>query len=183
MGDDLDAVVLFESAKPGDTVTVAMKMLHTTKVKSVFGAALRVEAPASRPDPQDLRLEFLTAARLVPSLAPGDTASMAALDSAIAAVDAKALDGHDQAGFDASLKAAHAKLEPLKPLEQQLTVPPDRTIAYRCGMAVAVDRNGGRGEAHVRNGAAVDARVSAVHVFAVGRGLQRVAGAEVSRHE
>ena len=121
MGDDLDAVVLFESAKPGDTVTVAMKMLHTAKVKSVFGATLRVEAPASRPDPQDLRIEFLAAARLVPSLAPGDAASLAALDSAIAAVDVKALDAHDQAGFDASLKSAHAKLEPLKPIVQRAT--------------------------------------------------------------
>jgi alpha-mannosidase len=121
MGDDLEPVVMFESAKAGDTVTVAMKMLHTTKVKSVFGATLRVEAASSRPDPQDFRLELLTAKRLVPSLVAGDPAPMAALNDAISAVDVSALDAHDQAKFDASLKAAHAKLEPLRPLMQQVT--------------------------------------------------------------
>jgi alpha-mannosidase len=121
MGDDLEPVVVFESAKPGDTVTVAMKLLHTTKVKSVFGATLRVEAAASRPSPEDLRLELLTAARLVPSLAPGDAAPMDSINRAIAAVDVAALDAHDQGKFDASLKAAHEKLEPLKPLLRQVT--------------------------------------------------------------
>jgi alpha-mannosidase len=121
MGDDLEPVVLFESAKPGDTVTVAMKMLYTAKVKSVFGATLRVEAAASRPDPEDLRLEILTAARLLPSLAPDDTAQMATLNGAVGTVDLKALDAGDQTKFDASLKAAHEKLEPLKPLLQQVT--------------------------------------------------------------
>src|SRR5580658_10887628 len=51
MGDDLEPVAMLENAKPGDTVTVAMKMLHTAKVKSVFGATLRVEAAANRPSP------------------------------------------------------------------------------------------------------------------------------------
>ncbi len=38
-----------------------------------------------------------------------------------AAVDIKALDAHDQAAFDASLKAAHGKLEALLPLMQTAT--------------------------------------------------------------
>ena len=46
---------------------------------------------------------------------------MATLNGAIAAVDVAALDAQDQAKFDASLKAAHEKLEPLKPLLQQVT--------------------------------------------------------------
>jgi alpha-mannosidase len=121
MGDDIEPVAMLEHAKPGDTVTVAMKMLHTAKVKSVFGATLRVEAAASRPDPEDLRLELLTATRLVPSLAPGDASAMDKVNSAVASVDVAALDAHDQAKFDSSLKAAHEKLEPLKPLMQQVT--------------------------------------------------------------
>src|SRR5664279_2941136 len=46
---------------------------------------------------------------------------MATLNGAILAVDLAALDAHDQAKFDASLKAAHAKLEGLKPLLEQAT--------------------------------------------------------------
>jgi alpha-mannosidase len=46
---------------------------------------------------------------------------MDTLNSAIAAVDLKALDAHDQAGFDASLKAAHHELEALLPLLQTAT--------------------------------------------------------------
>jgi alpha-mannosidase len=44
----------------------------------------------------------------VPSLAPGDASKMDTLNGAIEAVDLKALDAHDQAKFDASLKAAQA---------------------------------------------------------------------------
>ena len=121
MGDDLEPIVLLDQVKPGDKVTVAVKLLHTVDTKSFDGATLGVEIPASRPNPEDLRLEFLSAQRLIPSLAPGDSAALATLDAAIHAVDLAALDAHDQAKFDASLKAAHAKLEALKPLLQQAT--------------------------------------------------------------
>jgi alpha-mannosidase len=121
MGDDLEPIVLFDQAKPGDKVTVAVKLLHTVDVKTFRGATLKIDFPESRPNPEDLRLEFLSAAMLVPSLAPGDASQMATLNSAIGAVDVKALDAADQAKFDASLKAAHAKLEALKPLLETAT--------------------------------------------------------------
>ncbi len=44
---------------------------------------------------------------------------MGTLNDAIHAVDLAALDAHDQAKFDASLKTAQAKLEALKPLLQR----------------------------------------------------------------
>ena len=118
LGDDLEPVVLFDNAKPGDKVTVAIKLLHTVDTKSIRGATVRVDFPENRPSPEDLRIEFLSAALLVPSLAPSDASQMATLNGAIAAVDIKALDAHDQAAFDASLKAAHSKLEALLPLMQ-----------------------------------------------------------------
>ena len=37
MGDDLEPVVLFDKAKPGDKVTVAVKLLHTVDTKSIPG--------------------------------------------------------------------------------------------------------------------------------------------------
>jgi alpha-mannosidase len=121
MGDDLEPVVLFDDARPGDKVTVAVKLLHTVDAKTFRGATLRIEFPESRPSPSDLAQEFESAALLVPSLAPGDPAQLATLNGAIQAVNLAALDAGDQAKFDASLKAAHAKLEALKPLLQQAT--------------------------------------------------------------
>jgi alpha-mannosidase len=131
MGDDLEPVVLFDDAKPGDKVTVAIKLLHTVDKKTFRGATLRIEFPESRPNPEDLRLEFLSAALLVPSLAPKDASQMTTLNDSIRAVDLSALDAaaapdaaaraQSQEKFDASLRAAHQKLEALKPLLETAT--------------------------------------------------------------
>ena len=132
MGDDLEPIVLLDQAKPGDTVTVAVKLLHTVDRKSFEGATLRIEFPESRPNPADLRTEFQSAALLVPSLAPKDASKLATLNDAIHTVDIAALD-HTESGsaitrsesqfeFDTSLKTAHAKLEALRPLLQQATL-------------------------------------------------------------
>jgi alpha-mannosidase len=121
MGDDLEPVVLIDQAKPGDSVTVAVKLLHTVDDKTFKGATLKIDFPESRPNPEDLREEFLSAALLVPALAPNDAGKQGTLNEAIRAVDIAALDAHDQVKFDASLRAAHTKLEALKPLLQQVT--------------------------------------------------------------
>ena len=121
MGDDLEPIVLFDQAKPGDKITVAIKLLHTVDTKQFQGATLGIEFPENRPNPEDLRTEFLSATLLVPSLAPGDASKMETLNSAIQTVDLKALDVHDQTKFDASLKASLEKLESLEPLLQRAT--------------------------------------------------------------
>jgi len=121
MGDDLESVVLFDKAKPGDKVTVAVKLLHTVDTKSIRGASLDIEFAEGRPNPEDLREEFLSAALLVPSLAPGDAGKMDMLSGAIDAVDLKALDAHDQTKFDESLRASLKKLEALEPVLQKAT--------------------------------------------------------------
>src|SRR5208283_4577685 len=126
MGDDLEPVVLFDNAKLGDKVTVAVKLLHTVDDKNFKGATLKIDFPESRPNPEDLREEFLSAALLVPPLAPekiylDSTQPLDILIMAINRVDLNALDAYDQAKFDASLLAAHKKLELLKPLLQQAT--------------------------------------------------------------
>jgi alpha-mannosidase len=121
LGEDLEPEVLFDDARPGDKVVVAVKLLQTIDVKTFHGATLRVDFPENRPNPQSLAEEFLSAALLLPSLAPGDSAKIDTLNSAIAAVDLTALDAHDSAKFDVSLKAAHSRLEALRPLLQQAT--------------------------------------------------------------
>ena len=116
LGEDLEPVVLFEKAQPGEKVTVALKVLHTVDTKTFRGVTMRIDSAEGRPNPEDLREELLSAALLVPSLAPGDASKVSALSEAVRAVDTSALDSHDQAKFDTSLKAAQEKLEALKPL-------------------------------------------------------------------
>jgi alpha-mannosidase len=121
MGDDLEPIVLFDQCHPGDKVVVAVKLLHTVDDKRFHGATLAIEFPSSRPNPTGLRLEFLAAAYLVPSLAPNDPAQMTTLNAAIQDVDLKALTAGDQTKFDFSLAAADARLQALKPLLTQAT--------------------------------------------------------------
>ena len=116
LGDDLEPIVLFDKAQPGDKAVVAVKLMHTVDTKRIGGATLRIDFPESRPNPVDLGEQFLGAAELAPSLAPGDAEPMATLNRAIHAVDIAALDNHNQPAFDASLKTAHGELEALRPL-------------------------------------------------------------------
>lgn len=132
MGENLEPVVLLENAHPGDKITVAIKLLHTVDLKTFHGASLTIDLPANRPNPVDLSQEFLSAALLVPSLAPDNTADMDTLERAIHTVDLAALDQADTAGaetralsqtqFDNSLNSAQSQLEALRPLLQQATV-------------------------------------------------------------
>jgi alpha-mannosidase len=121
MGDDLEPIVLLDKVHPGDKVVVAVKLLHTVDDKRFRGATVGIEFPSSRPNPEDLRLEFLSATYLVPSLAPSDPAQIATLNSAIQSVDLSALAAGDQTKFDNSLTAADAKLQALKPLLSKTT--------------------------------------------------------------
>jgi alpha-mannosidase len=132
MGDDLEPVVLFDNAKPGDKVTVAVKLLHTVDDKKFKGATLKIDFPESRPNPEDLREEFLSAALLVPALAANDSEKMDTLNAAIRAVSIASLDHADsgssitrsemQFEFDMSLKNARMILETLRPLLQKATL-------------------------------------------------------------
>src|SRR5215469_5093019 len=119
MGDDLEPIVLFDNARPGDKIVVAVKLLHTVDTKRFNGATLKIDFPENRPNPEDLREEFLSAALLVPSLAPNDPSQMKTLTGAIEAVDLKALEAKDQNKFDSSLKDSHSKLEGLLPLMEK----------------------------------------------------------------
>jgi alpha-mannosidase len=116
LGDDLEPIVLFDNAKPGEKVLVAVKLLQTVDKKNFEGAELKIDFAEGRPNPEDLRKEVLSATLLVPSISKQKDADMATLEKAIAAVDLKALDAADQAKFDASLKQAGTTLAGLKPL-------------------------------------------------------------------
>ena len=73
MGDDLEPIVLFDRAKPG------VKLLPTVDKKIFQGTEQKIEFSESRPNPNDVRVEFLTAVSLFPSLSanvPADTATL-----------------------------------------------------------------------------------------------------------
>src|ERR1700677_4047698 len=122
LGDDLEPIVLFDNAKPGDKVLVAVKLLHTVDKKTFGGAGLKIDFAENRPNPEDLRLEILSAALLLPSLSKSVDTDTGTLEKATDAVDLSALDAKDQAKFDASLKQAQSTLEGLKPVLQQATL-------------------------------------------------------------
>ncbi|MGA2807575.1 MAG: glycoside hydrolase family 38 C-terminal domain-containing protein [Terracidiphilus sp.] len=122
LGDDLEPIVLFDKAKAGDKVLVAVKLLHTVDNKSFNGTELKIDFAENRPNPEDLREEILSAALMIPSISKNVAADTATLEKAAGAVDLAALDAKDQAKFDGSLKQAQAMLEPLKPVVQQATL-------------------------------------------------------------
>ena len=122
LGDDLEPIVLFDQAKPGDKILVAVKLLQTVDTKNFSSVSTRIEFAKGRPNPSDLRIEFLSTAVLLPSLSKQPKQDMATLEQSIGAVDLAALDSNNQPKFDSSLDTAREKLETLKPVLQQATI-------------------------------------------------------------
>ncbi|MGA8938356.1 MAG: glycoside hydrolase family 38 C-terminal domain-containing protein, partial [Acidobacteriaceae bacterium] len=128
LGDDLEPIVLFAPAKPGDKILVAVKLLHTVDDKSFTGVQLRVQpnpddaASSARPNPQDIRIQCMTAANLLPALATPRKDLLPVVEDAIAAIDTDALKSADQSAFDASLRKAQQILAPLHPVLQEATM-------------------------------------------------------------
>jgi alpha-mannosidase len=115
-GEDMEPLVLFDSAKPGDKLLLAIRFEKTSSPKKLRGMELHVDFAPNRPNPKALYTEFLSAAILLPSLAAGNTSAQNTLDQSIALVDLKALDAGNQDAFDASLNKAKSNLEPIRPI-------------------------------------------------------------------
>ncbi len=149
LGDDLEPIVLFDHARPGDKVLVAVKLLHTVDDKSWRSVSMRIEPdPAiGRPNPNDIRTQAITAANILPALPQPRMDSLPKVEQAIADVDLKDLDAANkalflergdsfeagekkfgpmlketQAKFDASLRKAQQTLSELAPVMAQAKV-------------------------------------------------------------
>jgi len=121
--DNILPVMLTENAQPGQKFLVAARVVAGDAVQSEFvHSELTIDAPHSRPDPALLRLELIAARPIIAAYEEGKAEREQQLSAAVKAIDFSPLDQGDQAAFDASLKAAHAKLEVLKPWLQQFTV-------------------------------------------------------------
>src|ERR1035437_4292863 len=122
LGDDLEPIILFEPAKPGDKILVAVKLLHTVDEKSFRGVSLRIEpnpdasSANARPNPDDVRVQCIAAANLLPALPTPRKDLLPKVEQAIAAIDTKALAAGDQAAFDRSLRRSQEILATLHPV-------------------------------------------------------------------
>jgi len=127
LGDDLEPIVLFEPAKPGDKILVAVKLLHTVDTKTWEGVSLRIEQDPKmgRPSPDDIRVQCIAAANLLPELPTPRKDLLPKVEAAVAAIDMTALAGGDQVKFDASLKKAQGILSELHPALAQANVVED----------------------------------------------------------
>ncbi|RRA50169.1 alpha-mannosidase [Acidipila sp. EB88] len=124
LGADLEPIVLTESAKPGERILIAVKLLQTAGPKTFRGAMLHVDYPADRPNPSEVRAEALSAMALIPSLSKDVNADKATVEKALAAINLKALDmpgATARQQFDTSLHAAQTQLEVLRPMLQQVS--------------------------------------------------------------
>jgi len=122
LGEGLEPLVLFDRAKPGERVLVAVKLLETAQLKDFNGASAIVEYSSTRPDPTTLYQELLSLHTLAPTLGTNADAADKAVDGAAGAVDLDALTKSDSGVFDASLRRSEAILAPLQPALHRLTV-------------------------------------------------------------
>jgi alpha-mannosidase len=120
LGEDLEPIVLFDPAKPGDKVVVAVKLLNTVDDKTFSGVRLTIEPNSNttntRPSPDDIRIQCITAANLLPVLPTPRKDLLPKVEEAVAAIDTNALAAGDQAAFDKSLVKAQAILTTLHPV-------------------------------------------------------------------
>jgi alpha-mannosidase len=121
--DDILPVLLTSNAQPGQRFLIAARVVAGDGVQcEFFHSELTIDTPHTRPDPAFLRMELLSARPIIAAYEEGRAERQEQLDAAIKAIDFSPLDRGDQAGFDASLTAAHAKLEALKPFLQQFNI-------------------------------------------------------------
>jgi alpha-mannosidase len=121
MGDELEPVVLFDNARVGDRILVAVKLLHSVDQKRFQGARLRIEYPDSRPNPTKLFQELGAVSILAP-VSPDSRQLKTGLAESANAVDLNALARADQPAFDKSLNSATSVLETLKPDLQKSSI-------------------------------------------------------------
>ncbi len=128
LGSELEPIVLTDSAKPGERMLVAVKLLETAGPKSFRRATVRVDYAENRPSPSDFRSEVLSAEALIPTLSKNPDADKAVVEKAIASLDVKTLDSASgpaqaqaQTRFDASLRGAEQQLAALKPMLEQVS--------------------------------------------------------------
>jgi alpha-mannosidase len=121
--DDIQPVLLSISAEPRQRFLVSVRVVAGDDAQAeFFHSELTIDPTHTRPNPVLLRMEILAARPIIAAYDEGKAERELQLDAAIRAIDLSPLDNGDQAGFDVSLRQAHAKLEQLKPWLQHFTI-------------------------------------------------------------
>lgn len=123
-GDDLSQQLLplTESAQPGQTYVIAVRLDAQPVETRISTCRLRFEPPRDRPNPALFREEVLAARPIISAYAEGRPQREQQLDVAVKAINFAALGRGDQSGFDASLREAQTKLQALNPWLKQFTI-------------------------------------------------------------
>ena len=122
MGTDLEPIVLFPEAHPGDKMLVAVKLPPTEGPKPFRGSEFPIQFAANRPNPEDIRQQAISAALLLPSLGAGGSEPSHKLQSIVHDINVAALHQANQSAFDESLVRAQAALMSLRPTLQQADI-------------------------------------------------------------
>lgn len=121
--DNILPVLLTENAQPGQRFLVAARVVAEDTTEANFAQSeITIEPPDSRPKPALLRLQLLAARPIIAAYEEGRAEREKQLEAAVDAIDFTRLEKDDQAGFDASLRAAQTRLELLKPWMQHFTI-------------------------------------------------------------
>jgi len=120
--DTQQPILLTNNAQPGQKFLVAVRLDCLEVNTQIYESRLRIQPPSSRPDPEMIRTEIRSVKPLVEAFPEGKEEREGAVDAAVKAVDFTALDKGDQGAFDASLRNAQSKLEPLKPWLQKFAI-------------------------------------------------------------
>jgi len=118
-------IPLTESAIPGEKYLVAVRVDANEVDTRIVESQLRIFPSGSRPDPNLLRDEILSARFLVEAYPDGRAEREGKLDAAVRVIDFAPLEKGDQAGFDASLRKSQSTLAELKPWLQQFLIRAD----------------------------------------------------------
>jgi hypothetical protein len=115
-------MLLTENAQPGQKFLIAARVDAGDVDTAFFGSQLAIEPPASRPDPDLIREEVLSARPLIAAYEDGKNECEQHLSDAVKAIDFSTLDKGDQPGFDASLQNAQSRLKLLDPWLKQFSI-------------------------------------------------------------
>jgi len=120
--DTQEPILLTENAQSGQKFLVAARIDAGDVNTFMLESELRIEPPASRPDPGLFRMEIVAAQPMISAYEDGKADRAQQLDAAIKALDFSPLDRGDQGRFDSSLREAQNKLQTLNPWLKQFTV-------------------------------------------------------------
>jgi alpha-mannosidase len=114
--DQQEPIPLTENAQPGQKFVIAMRVGSAPGIGTrVYRSELRITPAAARPDPGLVRAEILAARPVIAAYPDSKAEHEQVVDAAVKAIDLAALDKGDQQAFDASMRAAHTKLQTLNP--------------------------------------------------------------------